>query len=103
MTVTVTLSNQGCISLYNVSYGPGSIYVSGGESSPLILDKAREGILSQTPLGPGVSGSHQFIYRAVKPGWTIFTGEADYLVILDADDWYIETVKSTPLTIIVTP
>lgn len=107
VTVTVTLSNQGCIPLHNVS---GSLDISYSliplsipGDFPLVSEGER--LLSQRPLpmlGTGASVSYQYVYRAVKPGCVIFTGHGEYFV-LDAEDWYGEIVESTPLTITVLP
>lgn len=105
VTVTLTLSNQGCIPLGNVSGGCSYLYE--GEAPPLISVEEEGKALSQTPLPffvqPGTSVSRQFIYRAIRPGCVTFTGHAQYLVVLDADDSYMEAVESVPLTVEVTP
>ena len=100
VTVTVTLSNQGCIPLYQTSRCD-LIRTVEGPGYPLIEEEDTPQTFLYRSVEPGASVSDEFVYRAVKPGWEIFTGEAYYFVIMDSDDWYAERVKSVPLTIVV--
>jgi hypothetical protein len=102
ITVTVTLSNEGCLTLGIPQY---RLIIESTEERSVFDPGKPEPVVHSLGVSPGQSDMAEFVLRAVEPGQVTFTASASFEVHLDYPGpayWGASNTKE-PLVVIVKP